>query len=219
MLHMIYCNMYVYSSGFREVCPHGALDRETAFEMYAMPRRLSRSTYLYQSINIHDVNVCVTSILIFGQVNIFGVYFAIISMFWQYEYIFYEYILPVNIVWAYFVYFIMGMFWPRDRCCFSFLLSQPTTDPEAFRNVKLFVASSSSPSKWDHHQLSGMQSCLLTRCFVFLTGLLSCSSHFNVWTFCNKYLRPDICHEHNPWRKNLSYGEISNFCTWQMWWI
>ena len=214
MLHMIYCNMYVCSSGFREVCPHGALDRETAFEMYAMPRRLSRSTYLYQSINIHDVNVCVTSILIFGQVNIFGVYFAIISMFWQYEYIFYEYILPVNIVWAYFVYFIMGMFWPRDRCCFSFLLSQPTTDPEAFRNVKLFVASSSSPSKWDHHQLSGMQSCLLTRCFVFLTGLLSCSSHFNVWTFCNKYLRPDICHEHNPWRKNLSY-----FCTWQMWWI
>ena len=38
---------YIYSSGFREVCPHGALDRETAFEMYAMPRRLSTSTYLY----------------------------------------------------------------------------------------------------------------------------------------------------------------------------
>ena len=31
---------------------------------------------------------------------------------------------------------------------------------------------------------------------------------------------PDICRGHCgrcPWRKNLSCGEISNFCTWQMW--
>ena len=31
---------------------------------------------------------------------------------------------------------------------------------------------------------------------------------------------PDICHGYHgsyPWRKNLSCGEISNSCTWQVW--